>query len=107
MSKLHGDKGLTREACNGPRLIIDLDPSQFHVNLSLNKVPLVVVERHGRAESHIYDAVADHEYKGQIMGGWEKKNRNENNYSSGEKLREKERERVNSLLSSIRMKFRS
>lgn len=46
MCELHGDKGLTREASNSPRLVVYLDACEFHIDLCLDKVPLVVIERH-------------------------------------------------------------
>lgn len=46
MCKLHGDKGLTRKASDSPRLIVYLDACKFHIDFSLDKVPLVVIERH-------------------------------------------------------------
>lgn len=60
LCKLHGDKGLTWEAFHSPRLIVNFDSGQFNVDLSLNKVPLIVIQSHRRVQGHIEDAIAHH-----------------------------------------------
>lgn len=80
MRKLHVDESLTLKTCDGPRLIVNLDAGKLHVNLGLNKVPLVVIEWHRGAECHINDAIANHEYKQKVVGRWKRKDDMESIY---------------------------
>jgi len=72
MCELHGDKGLAWEASDSPGLIINLNPGQLHINLSLNKMPLIVIQWNRGAQGRIKYAIPNHEYKHEIVGGWEK-----------------------------------
>lgn len=69
MCKLHGDKSLTWKTFNSPGLIINLDPCQFHINLSLNKVPLIVIERYWGLQCNIENPIPNHENECKVMGG--------------------------------------
>ena len=70
MGELHGNERLAREAFHRPRLPVHLDAGELHVDLGLDEVPLVVVERHGRMQRHVEDAVAHHEHERQVLGRW-------------------------------------
>lgn len=69
LSELHGDEGLAWELVDSRRIEVHFKPRHLDIDLSLNVVPLVIVERFGGAQGHIPNPITYHEDEHHLGSG--------------------------------------